>query len=244
MADDRAEAIAAAFLRLTDTLVQDYDPADYMADLTDRAITLFEVTAAGVILEDPQGRGLSVAAASSRSSRLLEDFAIATEAGPCIDCVRTGSTMISPDLERDADRWPRFVAGAREAGFRACHAVPMCLRGQVIGVLTLLHDAPHLLSDSDARLAQALADAATIGLLHERALHRAEEVAGQLQHALNSRVLIEQAKGMLSQQAGISPQEAFAVLRASARRSNVRLAVLSERVIAGVVDHAELAASR
>jgi GAF domain-containing protein len=215
-----------------------------MAGLSDSAVNLFEVSAAGVILDDPRGRGLSVAAASSRTSRLLEDFAVATEDGPCIECVRSGSAVISSDLEEDADRWPRFVLGAREAGFRACHAVPMRLRTQVIGALTLLHHDPHTLDDADARLAQALADAATIGLLHERALHRAEEVAQQLQHALDSRVLIEQAKGVVSQQASITPEEAFTVLRRCSRSRGVRLTDLCRQVVEGAVHHAELAGAR
>jgi GAF domain-containing protein len=193
------------------------------------------VDAAGIILRDSKG-GLQVAGASSERSRLLEMFAVAIDSGPCIECVRTGEVVISADVDADAARWPRFAAGASEAGFRATHGVPMRLRDNVIGVLTLLHTEPHRLTAPDARVAQALADSATIGLLHERAVRQAEGVSAQLEHALESRVAIEQAKGVLSQAAGVSPGDAFTVLRAYARRNGRRLSELASQVVAGDLD--------
>ena len=163
---------------------------------------------------------------------------MAVDAGPCVDCVRTGEPVISGDLTSEAARrrWPRFVAGAAEAGFRAAHALPMRCRGQVIGALTLLHTDTHTLTGPDARLGQALADAATIGLLHERAVRHAETVSEQLQGALNSRIIIEQAKGVLAAQGDIGPDDAFTILRSHARSHGLRLSELARGVVERTVD--------
>ena len=223
------------FVALTDTLVSDYDALDLMTMLAERASELLDVTAAGVILTDARG-GLSVAAASSERSRLLEVFAVAIDAGPCVDSVRTGEAVTCEDLDAGAARWPRFAVGAGEAGFRSVHALPMRLRDEVVGVLTLLHTAPHVLTDVDRRLGQALADAATIGLLSERAVRTAEGVAAQLQGALNSRVIVEQAKGVLAGQATLTPADAFTVLRTYARGHGLRLTDVARDVVSGAVD--------
>ncbi len=139
--------------------------------------------------------------------------------------------MISANLDADAGRWPRFVAGAGEAGFRSAHALPMRLRDEVIGVLNLLHTDPHSLDEPDRRLGQALADAATIGLLHERAVRRAETAREQLQEALNSRVIIEQAKGRLAQQGNLCVEDAFTIPRSHARNHHLRLTQLCRDVV-------------
>jgi GAF domain-containing protein len=238
MSDRRESEVIDTFLALTDTLVSEFDAVDMLTMLAERSVALLDVSAAGIILTDGTADHLSVAAASSERSRLLEVFAIAIEGGPCVDCVRSGELVISGDLTAESARrqWPRFVAGAAEAGFQAVHAVPMRLRDQVIGVLTLLHTAPHTLTESDARLGRALADSATIGLLHERAVRHAETVAEQLQGALNSRVVIEQAKGVLSGKGQISPDEAFAVLRRFARDHGLRLTALAGDIVAGTID--------
>lgn len=213
--------------------------------LAERSVELLGVSAAGVILADVPGGhgGLSVAAASSERSRLLEVFAVAIDSGPWVDCVHTGQPVISPDLTDPAAlaRWPRFAAGAAQAGFRAAHALPMRCREQVIGVLALLHTAPHTLEEPETRLGQALADAATIGLLHERAVRHAETVTEQLQGALNSRVIVEQAKGVLAGQAGVSPEDAFLVLRSHARSHALRLSQLCRDVVTGTIDLATIA---
>lgn len=163
--------------------------------LAERSVELLDVSAAGIILTDGNGGGLSVAAASSEASRLLELFVVAIDSGPCVDCIHSGGPVTVHDLDAGAarERWPRFATDALERGFRAVHALPMRHRGDVIGVLTLMHTGPHTLTEPDVRLGQALADAATVGLLHERAVRRAETVAEQFQHALNSRIIIEQA---------------------------------------------------
>jgi GAF domain-containing protein len=238
MSNGRESQVVDTFVALTDTLVSDFDALDMLTMLAERSTELLDVSAAGVILTNGTDGGLAVAAASSERSRLLEVFAVAIDAGPCVDCVRTGEPVFSVDLDSETarQRWPRFVAGAAEAGFRAAHALPMRYHGEVIGVMTLLHTDPHILDGADARLGQALADAATIGLLHERALRHAETVHEQLQSALNSRVIIEQAKGVIATQGAIGTDEAFTILRGHARRHGQRLSELARSVVDGSVD--------
>ncbi|MFC5142445.1 GAF and ANTAR domain-containing protein [Actinomycetospora rhizophila] len=240
MNDGRETQVIDTFLTLTDTLVQDFDALDMLTMLAERCVELLDVSAAGVILTDGTGPtgGLSVAAASSERSRLLEVFAVAIDGGPCVDCVRTGMPVISEDLTTSGahQRWPQYARGAEDAGFRATHALPMRLRGEIIGVLTLLHIDRHTLGDPDARLGQALADAATIGLLHERAVRRAETVQEQLQGALNSRVIIEQAKGVVAATGDVHPDEAFTLLRGHAREHGLRLTDLARSVVGRTVD--------
>ncbi|GLZ48942.1 transcriptional regulator [Actinomycetospora sp. NBRC 106375] len=243
MSNGREPQVIDTFLGLTDTLVHDFDALDMLTMLSERCVELLDVDAAGVILTDGQG-GLSVAAASTERTRLLEVFAVAIDAGPCVDCVRSGRPVSSEDLTAPGagDRWPRYALQATDAGFRSTHALPMRLRDEVIGVLTLLHTDPHTLVDDDVRLGQALADAATIGLLHERAVRHAETVQEQLQGALNSRVTIEQAKGVVAGQSGLSPEEAFGRLRTHARRHGLRLTDLARAVVERTVDVASLRA--
>ncbi|MDD7965407.1 GAF and ANTAR domain-containing protein [Actinomycetospora lemnae] len=237
MTNSREPQVIDTFLTLTDTLTRDFDALDMLTTLCESCVDLLDVSAAGVILSDGQG-GLSVAAASSERSRLLGVFAVAIDAGPCVECVRTGRPVISEDLTdaTAARMWPRYATGAQEAGFRATHALPMRLRDEVIGVLTLLHTDRHVMAEGDARLGQALADAASIGLLHERALRRAEAVQEQLQGALNSRVIIEQAKGVLAGRGDLSPEDAFTALRSHARARGLRLTELARDVVQGTVD--------
>jgi GAF domain-containing protein len=233
----REPQIIDTFLTLTDTLTRDFDALDMLTSLAESCVRLLDVSAAGVILSDGRG-GLSMVAASSERSRLLGVFAVAIDSGPCVDCVRTGLPVVSDDLTKASARlrWPRYTTGAHDAGFRATHALPMRLRDEVIGVLTLLHTDRHTLTTEDTRLGQALADAATIGLLHERAIRHAETVQEQLQGALNSRVIIEQAKGVLAGSSDLSPEAAFAVLRSHARAHGLRLTELARDVVAGTVD--------
>ena len=231
----REQQVVETFVALTDTLVSDFDAVDLMTTLAERTSELLGVAAVGVLLTDARG-GLSVAAASSERSRLLEVFATAIDAGPCVDCARTARAVTCEDFDAECERWPRFSAGAGEAGFRAVHALPMRLRGELIGVLTLLHTAPHVLTAEDRRLGQALADAATIGMLSERAVRNAETTSAQLQGALNSRVVVEQAKGVLAGRSSLTLPEAFTVLRTYARGHQLRLTDVARDVITGTID--------
>ncbi|WP_329052929.1 GAF and ANTAR domain-containing protein [Amycolatopsis sp. NBC_01488] len=236
---DRERLVSRTFVRLADTLVADFDVSDFLSMLAEQCVDLLGVSAASVILLDPDG-GLRVAATSSERAELLELFAVETDDGPCIDCVRGGVPVSCADLRTETDHWPRFTAAARECGFRAVHAIPMRLRDQVIGVLTFLGVDPGDLQRDDIELGQALADVATIGILQHRTIEQHTEVAGQLQTALHSRVVIEQAKGVLAQRSGLSMDDAFSQLRSYARAHHLRLTDLAAAVTNGTIDLAAI----
>jgi GAF domain-containing protein len=242
------ERLAQVFVETADTLVAGFDLMEFLQTLTERCVELLEVEAAGLLLADGRGT-LQLVAASTEKARVAELFQIQHDEGPCPDCYRTGQVVIISDIRTDqaAVRWPRFAAAAREMGFAGVHAIPMRLRDQVIGTLNLFHCAPHDLDPAVARAARALVDVATIGILQERAVHQQEVVAGQLQIALNSRVMIEQAKGILAERMQISPDEAFGLLRRYARNHNYPLTQLAEDVTqgtAGIVRDSPAAALR
>jgi GAF domain-containing protein len=185
-----------------------------------------------VVLADPRGE-LRLAAASSEQAGLLELFQLQNDQGPCLECFRTGQPVTASDLTGPAQRWPRFAQAVAQAGFRSVEALPMRLRDQVIGALNLFRAEPGPLDPADLRIAQALADVATIGLLHERNVRRRETVAEQLQGALNSRVVIEQAKGKLAERLSIDMDRAFKMLRDYARNSNQHLTNVARDFVDG-----------
>jgi transcriptional regulator with GAF, ATPase, and Fis domain len=226
------ELLSETFVELTDTMVADFDVIDFLHVLTDRSVKLLDVSAAGLLLADPRGE-LRVVAASSEAARLLELFQLQNDQGPCLDCFRTGQPIWAADLDAQAQRWPRFAAAARQSGFAAVQALPMRLRDQVIGALNLFRASPGAFDPGDVRIGQALADVATISLLHERSLRHSDILNEQLQTALNSRVVIEQAKGKLAERLGLDMEQAFALLRDYARNRNLRLADLAQAFIDG-----------
>jgi GAF domain-containing protein len=231
----RERAVAEMFVTLADTLVDDYDVVDLLDQLVHACVQLLEVTAVGLLLDDQRG-GLSLVASSSEETRLLEIFQLQANEGPCVDCVSGGAIVSSDDLLADQARWPVFVPEALASGFRSVTAVPLRLRNDVIGGLNVFSDVARALSEPDRRLAQALADAATIGILQQRTAHRTSVLAEQLQHALNSRVSIEQAKGVLAERYGVSMELAFQTLRRFARDGNHKLYDVAAGVVAGTAD--------
>ncbi|ASR38971.1 transcriptional regulator [Prauserella marina] len=236
---DRERRVSRTFVSLADTLVADFDISDFLHMLTEKCIDLLDVSAAGVILLAPDG-SLRVAATSSQRAELLGLFAVETDDGPCVDCARSGSAVSCPDLATQTHRWPRFTTAAEECGFRAAQALPMRLREQAVGVLTLLNTTPGGAGRGDLELGQALADIATIGILQQRTIERGDQLTGQLQTALRSRVVIEQAKGVLAEHGAVSMDEAFAQLRGYARAHNRRLTDLARTVAGGTGDLAAI----
>ena len=182
------ELLSDTFVELTDTMVAGFDVIDFLHVLTDRSVQLLDVSAAGLLLADPRGE-LRVVAASSEAARLLELFQLQNDQGPCLDCFRAAQPVAAPDLAAAASRWPRFAPATRHAGFAAVQALPMRLREQVIGALNLFRADPGALAPADIRVGQALADVATISLLHERSMRHSDTLNEQLQTALNSRVI-------------------------------------------------------
>ena len=228
----QASQLAETFVLLADTLVDDYDVVALLDRLVTTSTELLGFTAAGILLDDQRGN-LAVVASSNEQSRLLEVYQVQSAQGPCVDCVGTSACVRVPDLTQELGRWPLFVPAAQQAGFRSVLAVPLRLRNATIGAMNLFHDQVREASTDDQRLAQALADIATIGILQQRSLHRSSILAEQLQHALNSRVIIEQAKGVLAERASSSMESAFDQLRRFARDRNLKLADAAAAVIRG-----------
>lgn len=224
--------LAEAFVELADTLVDDFDVVDFLHQVTVRCAQVLGVSAAGVLLTDQRG-ALRVVAASTEQTRLLELLQLQTDQGPCPECFHTGRPIAVADLSAATSRWPRFVAEARRIGFASVHALPMRLRTDVIGTLNLFGTQPGALDEDTIRLGQALADVATIGLLQARAIHHRETLAEQLQTALNSRIVIEQAKGVIAERRHLDMDQSFTLLRGTARTSNRRLSEVARAVIDG-----------
>jgi len=230
-------------VELADTLVDDFDVVDLLTLLSDRCVEVLDVSAAGIMLVSAEG-DLRVIASSSEAMRIVELFELQTDEGPCVDCYRDGALIMNPDLAATRDRWPRFSPVALDSGFQSAHALPMRLRGAVIGALNLFRAQTGHLEDQDALAAQALADVATIAILQHRVGLQAHLVNEQLNEALNSRVVIEQAKGVIAERAGIDTDEAFQRLRHHARSNNLRLADLAREVASGTLAVDDFGGSR
>jgi GAF domain-containing protein len=217
------------FVEVADTLVDEFDLVDFLHTVSVHAAEVTNSSAVGVMLADRDG--LRPMAASSEDARLLELFQAQHAEGPCLECHRTGREVSDIRLDESRDRWPVFAPQALELGFTTAHCFPLRLRSEVIGALNVFRIQDTFLGADERRVARALADIATIGLMQERAIRRAEELTEQLQFALNSRVLIEQAKGAVARSLGVPVDEAFAVLRAHARRNHLRLTDLARAVV-------------
>lgn len=228
----RETMLAKALVELADTLVADFDVAELLHVLTDRCVDVLDVGAAGIMLASPAG-DLRVMASSSEAMRLLELFELQAQEGPCLDCYRTGQAVVNVDLGGDEHRWPQFEAQATASGFRSAYALPLRLRGAVIGALNVLNLDPGPMSPGDLAAAQALADIATIAILQHRAAREAQVLNEQLSEALNTRVIIEQAKGMVAERKGVDMEAAFVLLRRHARDHNLRLADVARTVVDG-----------
>jgi transcriptional regulator with GAF, ATPase, and Fis domain len=224
------DRLAKVFVEVADTLVDEFDLIEFLHLVTSRTTELVTTGAAGLLLADHRGR-LQFMAASSEEARLLELFQVQIHEGPCQDAFRSGAPVLNADLSSADDRWPSFAPRAVSAGYLSVHAFPLRLRSEVIGALNLFGSGHGELDPDDARIIQALADVATIGILQERSIHRGEVLTEQLQSALNSRVVIEQAKGVVAQLHDVTVAEAFDLLRTYARRTRQRLVDVAAAVV-------------
>jgi GAF domain-containing protein len=231
---EREGRLVRAFVDLADTLVGDYDVGDFLHVLCERCVEIFDFDAVGVLLLGEHEQ-LRLTAASSEQLRVLELFEIQQEEGPCQDAYQTGAQVTQHDLRQADERWPRFAPAALDAGFRSVYAFPLRWRDDRIGALNMFRAEPGPFDELDIAAAQALADVAAIGILQQRALAEAKLRAEQLQHALNSRVVIEQAKGVIAERLGIDPEEAFERLRRHARNNQRRLHDSARMVVEGKV---------
>lgn len=230
----REAMLARTLVELADTLVADFDVAELLTIVTDRCVEVLDVAEAGLMLVAPEG-DLRVMASSSEAMRVLELFELQAQEGPCLDCYRSGLPVVNQNLATATDRWPLFAAEVLASGFHSVHALPMRLRGSVIGALNLFHVEPGEMDVADVAAAQALADVATIAVLQHRASLEARVLNDQLNHALNTRIVIEQAKGMVAERRGLDMELAFALLRNHARNHNLRLADVAQDVIDGTL---------
>ncbi|WP_370468471.1 GAF domain-containing protein [Streptacidiphilus sp. P02-A3a] len=233
----REQQLTKVFVEVADSLIADFDLIDFLQQLSVRCVELLDVAACGVLLAD-EHELLQVLAASDEHTRLLELFALQHDQGPCVECYQSGQPRTNISLG-DADavgRWPQFTPVARRSGFSSTNAIPLRLRGRVIGVLGLFQTKDNVLSEEDITLAQALADVATIAILQQRTLAHSEVERGQLQYALTSRIVLEQVKGILAERWQVTADEAFTAFRTYARANHHQLSHLARQIADGAFD--------
>jgi transcriptional regulator with GAF, ATPase, and Fis domain len=231
----REQLLASTFVDLADTLVADFDVIDFLHTLATRSVELLDADAAGIMLADHHG-GLHVMASSAEEARLLELYELQNNEGPCLDCFRSGQPVAREDLSAMRSSWPTFTEQLQRLGFHSVQALPMRLREETIGALNLFRTEPGQLSDADLGIGQAMADVATVGLIQERAIAASELLATQLQTALNSRIQLEQAKGVLAQRTGLPMDQVFTLMRNYARSRGQRLSDVAAHIIDGSID--------
>jgi len=223
------DVLAHAFVHSADTLADTFDLKDYLRAISEKAAMLSGESSAGILLAD-QDDVLQHVAASSASAENLELLQIRHSDGPSLDCYRGRNPVMIHDL-RETTRWPRFVRHAVEAGVLSVQSFPMRHGNRMIGSLNIFGGEALKPESVDVNVVQALADVTTIAILQQRAHADAKLRTEQLQQALDSRVVIEQAKGVISREHGVSVDEAFVALRSHAREKQVRLADLAHRIV-------------
>jgi len=231
----REAAVLQTLVDLADTLVEDYDVVDLLTALVDKCVDVLDFTAAGVMLVAGNGE-LRLVASSSETMRVVELFELQEREGPCLDAFRTGEQVEQANLHSDAVPWPRFASVALEGGFQSALALPLRLRQNTIGALNVFKVDPTAAREADVRIARAFADLATISILQQRQATEYQQINDQLAKALRSRIVIEQAKGIVFERAGIDMDEAFARLRAHARSTNTRLTDVAQAAVDGTLD--------
>ena len=239
----READVVRSLVEMADTLVDDYDVVDLLTGLTDRCVTLLGVSAAGVMLASPSG-SLGLVASSSEAMRLLELFELQAQEGPCLDAFRTGVRVDQEDLRAGSGRWPSFSPAAVRAGFQSVVALPLRLREVTLGALNLFSTTGPPIGEEDVIVARAFADLAALSILQHRASAEAQRLNEQLSAALSSRIVIEQAKGVISERAGIDLAEAFARLRAHARNANLPLTEVARAAVDGTLDSSAWTSAR
>jgi GAF domain-containing protein len=234
MTETREQLLLKTFVTLADSLVADYDVIDLLQTLVDRTTELFDASAAGIIL-GPDPEHLDVIASTSENSRIVGLMQLRAGEGPCVEAVSSGSVVSVEDETEMFDRWPTFAAAATGSGYLSVHAIPLRLRGQIIGSLNLFRDHEGALNEDDARAAQALADVATISILQERTIHDSGLVRNQLQRALDTRIVIEQAKGVIAHTHHLGMEAAFRLIRHHARSTHTPMSAVAAGVVDGTV---------
>ncbi|GAB3140131.1 GAF and ANTAR domain-containing protein [Marisediminicola antarctica] len=226
----REAQLSAAFVKLADTLTADFDVVDLLHTLVEECATILDTEAGGIMLLDPAG-DLHLVASTSEEASLVEIMQLTAGAGPCVDAFASGTTVTVGDIEASGSRWPAFRDEALKHGFKSVHSTPLRLRGRVLGAMNLFSTRVGELNPADIVVAQALADVASIGILHERSTREKEVVSEQLRYALDTRILVEQAKGVLFESTPMTMDESFGSLRTYAREHRVTLRIVASGVI-------------
>ena len=240
----RETRISNAFVKVADTLTSDFDIVDLLHTLVEECAEILGIEAGGLMLADSAGH-LQLMTSTSESADLVEIMQLGAAAGPCIDCFNTGTTVSVADIQHSGGRWPAFQRAALQQGFHSAHATPMKLRGQIIGTMNLFGTDRVEVTPRNAAVAQALADVATIGILQERLIREGHLVAEQLHSALDSRIIIEQAKGIIAHSLNLEMPDAFSVLRTYARNNNFTIRAVAEQISNRTITvHAMLAATK
>ena len=237
--DSRDEWLARTFIELADTLVADFDLIEFLSMLADRCVELLGAAEVGLVLAGP--RGLQVMASSTERMKVTELLEVQYEEGPCFECYRMGLPVLNQHLVSADGRWPRFASRARESGFQMVHAVPLRLRNEVIGAMNVFDTSLHELTLTESNLLRAFADAATIGILQERTVKQQSDLSIQLQGALNSRVAVEQAKGIVAERLNVDMDTAFGMIRNHARNHGSLLSAVADALVRGSLSASELA---
>lgn len=240
---EQAVLVAQSFVALADTLVDDFDVVELLDRLVADCVTLLGVDAAAILLLN-RDRHLEVVASSNEASYLMEVFQLESRSGPCVEAVQTGEAVSITDIEHLQSRWPAFARAIEGQGFSAVYALPMRLRDEKIGALNLFNSTQPPLSDFDRRLSQALADVATIGILQQRTVSRASVLVEQLQAALNTRISVEQAKGVIAEFGGVDMGIAFEAIRSFARKNRLKLSSVAESLIRRELEPARVIQAR
>lgn len=226
---ERERRLLRTFAQLADTLVDDYDVVELMQELADTCRAELRVAAAGILLANPLGE-LELVASTSESGTIVEALLLGSQ-GPARASFDSGAVVTVPDIAALDAEWDEFRRSAGASDFTSIIAIPLRLRERTIGTLTLLQTTRDLPTEDELLIARALADVATIGILHERVLRESEVLTAQLQHALNSRIVIEQAKGVVSYTKGVPIDEAFSLIRAHARATSQRLGEVARQIV-------------
>ncbi|MCJ1688564.1 GAF and ANTAR domain-containing protein [Rathayibacter sp. VKM Ac-2927] len=233
-ASSREQMLLETLRVVADTLVDDFDVVDFLHDLVDRCATIFDAVDVGLVLADEHGE-LVVMASTNERLHLIEVLQLSAGDGPCIDAYQSGTVVTAGSLAEISRRWPKFAEAAAGSGYNSVHAVPLRLRQSTIGSLNLFSDKPGELAPADVPAVQTIADVATIGLVQERAVREASLTRDQLQHALTSRIIIEQAKGVIAHTRGINMEQAWEILRQRARSRQARISDIARAVVEGLI---------
>ncbi len=230
----READIVRSLVEMADTLVDDFDVVDLLTGLAGRCVSLLGASAAGVMLASPSG-ALSLVASSSEAMRLLELLELQAQEGPCLDAFHSGQVVEHEILSAESGRWRKFTDAALEAGFRSAYAVPLRWREGTLGALNIFGESLEPMPEADRVVARAFADLAALSIVQFRASTEARRLNEQLSAALSSRIIIEQAKGVIAERAGLSLAEAFARLRGYARNNNLRLTDVAQSAVEGTL---------